>query len=209
MKKVTRNANLIAAVFLCGCMVAPSGFIGFLWWASTADREKAWVGITIPALGSILLALAMYSLLFTALYAIKLLRIHKLTRPKTDVAAAPERNKVPPEEFFATHRQAMTAINELILADTEQNGHAKNFHYAYNSGKLYAESFDAWPVALSDEQVQLFESLSILQSITLAADAIIYCYCEFKIIYVLQFSRSWDQLQHLDGKWYLERVRTL
>ena len=207
-KKQIRNANLITAVFLCASPFAPVGLVGYIWWMHTSSIKSTWEGIAALVAGPVLIGLLVLSLTSVFLIAAGMFRNHKRTHPKAAAAAAPERNKVPPEEFLAAHRKELMSINELVLADSALQRPPGYFSYYWHSSEqeLQASTYFGWPVTLTEEQLHIFDSLCgscHFFHVQLTQDSITYSFDSYRsFIYVLQYSKSWDHLRHLEGKWY-------
>ena len=207
-KKPLHTSYLVAAIFLGISAIAPSGFVGFLWWANTTPIKDTAMGIAILITFNVLIWLSFLSLFVVALTVRNLLRSYK--NVKATIAALPTQDTtppMPPKEFFAAHREEFTALNELILTDSEQQRPLEQFSYMWSSSsrELGANTYFDWSVTLTEEQLRMLESLgSSCQyfNITLTFESIKYSFDKRDFVYVLQYSKSWDHLEHLDGKWY-------
>jgi len=210
-KILSYKQNLIfAAICLGVCPLASGGYVGLLWWISTSDFEKVWEGITWLIASIVTSVLLLLSLVFVLHASINLLKQHRALNQAGAARAQQVQNEMPPEEFFAAHRQTMMAVNEILLADAEQERKSEGFSYNWNFSDrdLRGNAYNAWLVALTEEQKQLFESLrgdcNFFQ-INLTPDTISYTFDSRRFYYVLQYSKSWETFQHLGGKWYLDR----
>jgi len=211
-RKPIRNPNLISAVFSCISPFALVGFIGYVRWIQTSSFTSTWEGIAALFAGAVSTGLFVFSMLIVVLPAISLLLRHCAMKRAKAAGVQQTQDETPPEEFFAAHRQAMMAINELILDDSVQERPPPEcFFYSWHSPvrDFRAGVNFTWPVDLTEEQQQMLESLGNgchFCQIKLTPDSITYNFdCHRTFTYVLQYSKSWDHLQHLDGKWYYDR----
>jgi len=208
-KKTIRDPELFSAVFSCISPFALVGFVRYVRWIQTSSFTSTWEGIAAHFAGAVLTGLFVFSMMGVVLPAISLLRRRLAMKRAKAARVQKAQDETPPEEFFAAHRQTMKAINELILADAEQE-RPWEFSYSWNSPDrdLCGNAYQSWTVALTDEQKQLYEAFNCrFLDITLTPDTITYNIDGVRsFIYVIQYSRSFEHLQHLDGKWYFERT---
>jgi len=203
MKKAKRKPiilknSLVDAVLLGISAIAPGGYIGFLWWRSTLSYEKSWVGIV----SHILASFAFLSLLFVAFEVFNILHSYRELQQEI-LAAQSARDTTPPKEFFAAHREDLTALNALILVDSAPQRQPKDIYYSWGSSEweLRANTELDWTVTLAEEQLDMIESLGGFY-IALKPDCVTYSFDSGHFVYVLQHSESQEHLEHLDGKWY-------
>ena len=201
-KPIIIKDSLFEAVFLSISAIAPGGYIGFLWWRSTLSHEETWIN----PVSILLAALAFSSLYFMAAKVFNLLRSYRKLQQRV-LAAHSARDTTPPKEFFAAHREDLTALNALLLADGEPQRQPKHIYYSWNFSEweLGASTEIDWSVTLTEEQLQTLASLGYISQffcITLTPDSITYNFDCSNLVYVLQHSESQEQLEHLDGNWY-------
>jgi len=198
MKKPVNYSRLFSAVRFWISLFALAGFYQFLRWLRTSGTGKdiaAFVG------GAVSMGLLIAFLIHVAE---TLLRQHRITKQFKAARAQRTQDETPPEEFFAAHRQTLETVNELILADAEQD-RPWAFSYDWDSSGqgLCMDAYQHWTVALTEEQKQLFESNYHFLDIALTPDTITYNIDNVRsLIYVIEYSKSFEHLQHLDGKWY-------
>jgi len=205
MKKTIRDPELVSAVFSCISPFALVGFVRYMRWMQTASFTSTWKGIAALFVCAVLSGLFVLSMMGVVLPAISLLRRRLAMKRARVTRVQLTQNETPPEEFFAAHRQTMEAINEILLADAGQE-RPRDFSYDWDSPDrdLCGCAYQNWTVALTEEQKQLIEAFYCnFRDIALTPDTITYNIAGSRsFIYVLQYSKSFDHLQHLDGKWY-------
>jgi|GEM_PF-4404261 len=205
VKKGIHKNYSVEAIFLGIGAVAPGGFVGFLWWRSTLRDEPAWVNIA----GILLAALSLVSLFYVAFKVFRLLSLHiNLKRVRAVLPTRDTTPSLPPKEFFAAHREEFTALNELILTDSALQRSTEHFSYNWNSSEreLGAIIHLGWSVTLTEKHRHILDSLSDSchhLNITLTFGRIIYTFDDCRqFIYLPQYNKSLEPLEHLDGKWY-------
>jgi len=207
-KKPLHTSHLVTAIFLGISAIAPGGFVGFLWWANTINLEKTWLGVVVLVMFNVLMWLTLFSLFVVALTVRNHLQSYKNLRSLT--VAVPSQDAtppMPPRDFFAAHREELTAINELVLTDSQAQRPLEQFSYMWNSSSRELDTYASidWPVTLTEEQIHMLELLRGSHRylhIILTQSSITYNLGSYSFVYVLQCSESQEHLEHLDGKWY-------
>ena len=175
MKKPFNYSRLISALRLWITLFALVGLSQFLQWLRTSGIAIAGKDIAAFVGGSVSMGLLVAFLIHVAE---TLLRQRRITKQFKTARAQQAQDKLQSEEFFATNRDAIMAINELILSDAETDRPPEGISYDWiNDGTLQAEAFHSWSVTLTEEQKQLFESFnSQVLFIALTPDTITYSF---------------------------------